>query len=90
MLFSILKLDESRVIIWKSSSGRVRYQPRLLTNKDVKQIHTGAWIPQPPRPIGMFVIEEEEDPKLYRSKTHAAFLSTLKDRKIRNNDYKKD
>lgn len=89
MLFSILKLDESRVIIWKSSSGRVRYQPRLLTNKNVTQIHTGAWVPQPPRQIGVFVIEEE-DPKLYRSKTHAAFLSTLKDRKIRNNDYKKD
>ena len=86
MLFSIVKLDESRVIIWKSSSGRVRYQPRLLTNKNVKQIHTGAWIPQP---IGVFVIEEE-DPKLYRSKIYAAFLSTLKDRKIRNNDYKKD
>lgn len=85
MLFSILKLDESRVIIWKSSSGRVRYQPRLLTNKNVKQIHTGAWIPQP---ISMFVIEE--DPKLYRSKIYAALLSTLKDRKIRNNDYKKD
>ena len=87
MLFSILKLDESRVIIWKSSSGRVRYQPRLLTNKNVTQIHTGAWIPQP---ISMFAFEEEEDPKLYRSKTHAALLSTLKDRKIRNNDYKKD
>ena len=85
MLFSILKLDESRVIIWKSSSGRVRYQPRLLTNKNVK-IHTGAWVPQQ---ISMFAMEEE-DPKLYRSKTHAAFLSTLKDRKIRNNDYKKD
>ena len=85
MLFSILKLDESRVIIWKSSSGRVRYQPRLLTNKNVKQIHTGAWVPQP---ISMFVIEE--DPKLYRSKIYAALLSTLKDRKIRNNDYKKD
>ena len=85
MLFFILKLDESRVIIWKSSSGRVRYQPRLLTNKNVKQIHTGAWIPQP---ISMFVIEE--DPKLYRSKIYAALLSTLKDRKIRNNDYKKD
>ena len=84
MLFFILKLDESRVIIWKSSSGRVRYQPRLLTNKNV-QIHTGAWVPQP---ISMFAFEEE-DPKLYRSKTHAAFLSTLKDRKIRNNDYKK-
>ena len=89
MLFSILKLDESRVIIWKSSSGRVRYQPRLLTNKNVTQIHTGAWIPQPPRQIGVFVIEEE-DPKLYRSKIYAALLSTLKDRKIRNNDYKKD
>ena len=88
MLFSILKLDESRVIIWKSSSGRVRYQPRLLTNKNV-QIHTGAWVPQPPRPIGVIVIEEE-DPKLYRSKIYAALLSTLKDRKIRNNDYKKD
>ncbi len=86
MLFSILKLDESRVIIWKSSSGRVRYQPRLLTNKNVTQIHTGAWVPQP---ISMFAFEEE-DPKLYRSKTHAAFISTLKDRKIRNNDYKKD
>ena len=85
MLFSTLKLDESRVIIWKSSSGRVRYQPRLLTNKNVTQIHTGAWIPQP---ISMFVIEE--DPKLYRSKIYAALLSTLKDRKIRNNDYKKD
>ena len=89
MLFSILKLDESRVIIWKSSSGRVRYQPRLLTNKNVTQIHTGAWVPQPPRQIGVFVIEEE-DPKLYRSKIYAALLSTLKDRKIRNNDYKKD
>ena len=89
MLFSILKLDESRVIIWKSSSGRVRYQPRLLTNKDVKQTHTVAWIPRPPRPIGVFVIKEE-DPKLYRSKIYAALLSTLKDRKIRNNDYKKD
>ena len=89
MLFSILKLDESRVIIWKSSSGRVRYQPRLLTNKNVKQIHTGAWVPQPPRQIGVFAIEEE-DPKLYRSKIYAALLSTLKDRKIRNNDYKKD
>ena len=89
MLFSILKLDESRVIIWKSSSGRVRYQPRLLTNKNVKQIHTGAWVSQPPRPIGVFAIEEE-DPKLYRSKIYAALLSTLKDRKIRNNDYKKD
>lgn len=89
MLFSILKLDESRVIIWKSSSGRVRYQPRLLTNKNVMQIHTGAWIPQPPRQMGVFVIEEE-DPKLYRSKIYAALLSTLKDRKIRNNDYKKD
>ena len=86
MLFSILKLDESRVIIWKSSSGRVRYQPRLLTNKNVKKIHTGAWVQQP---ISMFVIEEE-DPKLYRSKIYAALLSTLKDRKIRNNDYKKD
>ena len=86
MLFSILKLDESRVIIWKSSSGRVRYQPRLLTNKNVK-IHTGAWVPQP---ISMFAMEEEEDPKLYRSKIYAALLSTLKDRKIRNNDYKKD
>ena len=85
MLFSILKLDESRVIIWKSSSGRVRYQPRLLTNKNV-QIHTGAWVPQP---ISMFAMEEE-DPKLYRSKIYAALLSTLKDRKIRNNDYKKD
>ena len=85
MLFSILKLDESRVIIWKSSSGRVRYHPRLLTNKNVTQIHTGAWVPQP---ISMFVIEE--DPKLYRSKIYAALLSTLKDRKIRNNDYKKD
>lgn len=89
MLFSILKLDESRVIIWKSSSGRVRYQPRLLTNKNVKQIHTGAWVSQPPRQIGVFAIEEE-DPKLYRSKIYAALLSTLKDRKIRNNDYKKD
>ena len=86
MLFSILKLDESRVIIWKSSSGRVRYQPRLLTNKNVTQIHTGAWIPQP---ISMFAFEEE-DPKLYRSKIYAALLSTLKDRKIRNNDYKTD
>ena len=85
MLFSILKLDESRVIIWKSSSGRVRYQPRLLTNKNV-QIHTGAWVPQL---ISMFATEEE-DPKLYRSKIYAALLSTLKDRKIRNNDYKKD
>ena len=62
MLFYILKLDESRVIIWKSSSGRVRYQPRLLTNKNVTQIHTGAWVPQP---ISMFAFEEE-DPYHYK------------------------